>query len=111
MVLIEAFAAGTPVVASDIAGYRQVVTPRPRRIARAARRQPLELAEALRSLWLDPVGRGGDGRAPRGSVPPTSPGRESHAGVTAVYERALAAPEPVERGRDAQRVKAGLRAA
>ena len=37
MVLIEAFAAGTPVVASDIAGYRQVVTPRPRRPARSSR--------------------------------------------------------------------------
>ena len=38
MVLTEAFAAGTPVVASDIAGYRDVVSRRRRRRARAARR-------------------------------------------------------------------------
>jgi phosphatidylinositol alpha-mannosyltransferase len=36
MVLTEAFAAGTPVVASDIAGYRDVVDARRRRAARAA---------------------------------------------------------------------------
>ena len=39
MVLTEAFAAGTPVVASDIAGYRDVVTRRRRRRARPARRR------------------------------------------------------------------------
>ena len=39
MVLTEAFAAGTPVVASDIAGYRDVVARRRRRRARAARRR------------------------------------------------------------------------
>jgi phosphatidyl-myo-inositol alpha-mannosyltransferase len=53
MVLTEAFAAGTPVVASDIAGYRDVVRDgvdgllTPRGDARA-------LAEALRLLALDP---------------------------------------------------------
>ena len=39
MVLTEAFAAGTPVVASDIAGYRDVVERRRRRRARPARRR------------------------------------------------------------------------
>ena len=39
MVLTEAFAAGTPVVASDIAGYRDVVARRRRRPARPARRR------------------------------------------------------------------------
>ena len=39
MVLTESFAAGTPVVASDIAGYRDVVARRRRRPARAARRR------------------------------------------------------------------------
>ena len=39
MVLTEAFAAGTPVVASDIAGYRDVVARRRRRAARPARRR------------------------------------------------------------------------
>ena len=53
MVLIEAFAAGTPVVASDIAGYRQVVT-HGRDGLLVPHGRPLELAEALRSLWLDP---------------------------------------------------------
>ena len=53
MVLTEAFAAGTPVVASDIAGYRQVVT-HGRDGLLVTPGDPLELAEALRSLWLDP---------------------------------------------------------
>ena len=52
MVLTEAFAAGTPVVASDIAGYRQVVT-HGRDGLLVPHGRPLELAEALRSLWLD----------------------------------------------------------
>ena len=56
MVLTEAFAAGTPVVASDIAGYRQVVT-HGRDGLLTTPGDPLELAEALRSLWLDPVRR------------------------------------------------------
>jgi phosphatidylinositol alpha-mannosyltransferase len=56
MVLTEAFAAGTPVVASDIAGYRDVVRDgldgllAPRGDARA-------FAEALRALALDPARR------------------------------------------------------
>src|SRR5207247_6421381 len=54
MVLIEAFAAGTPVVASDIAGYRQVVTDGREGLLVPAG-SPLELAEALRSLLVDPA--------------------------------------------------------
>jgi phosphatidyl-myo-inositol alpha-mannosyltransferase len=56
MVLTEAFAAGTPVVASDIAGYRDVVRDgrdgvlTPRGDARA-------LAQELRALALDPARR------------------------------------------------------
>jgi phosphatidyl-myo-inositol alpha-mannosyltransferase len=56
MVLTEAFAAGTPVVASDIAGYRDVV-----RAGRdgllTPRGDPRALAEALRVLALDPARR------------------------------------------------------
>jgi phosphatidyl-myo-inositol alpha-mannosyltransferase len=58
MVLTEAFAAGTPVVASDIAGYRDVVRDgvdgvlTPRGDARA-------LAEALRRFALEPRRRAG----------------------------------------------------
>jgi phosphatidylinositol alpha-mannosyltransferase len=64
MVLTEAFAAGTPVVASDIAGYRDVVRDgvdgvlTPRGDARA-------LAEALRRLALEPHRRAGMALAAR----------------------------------------------
>ena len=62
MVLTEAFAAGTPVVASDIAGYRDVVRDGvdgvlvPRGDAQA-------LAEALRDLYEEPVRRAAMARA------------------------------------------------
>ena len=62
MVLTEAFAAGTPVVASDIAGYRDVVRDGvdgvlvPRGDAQA-------LAEALRDLYDEPDRRAAMARA------------------------------------------------
>jgi phosphatidylinositol alpha-mannosyltransferase len=56
MVLTEAFAAGTPVVASDIAGYREVLR-HGREGLLVPRGDPAELAEALRDLWLDPPRR------------------------------------------------------
>jgi phosphatidyl-myo-inositol alpha-mannosyltransferase len=62
MVLTEAFAAGTPVIASDIAGYRDVVRDGvdgvlvPRDDARA-------LAEALRDLYEEPERRASMARA------------------------------------------------
>ncbi len=62
MVLTEAFAAGTPVVASDIAGYRDVVRDGvdgvlvPRGDAQA-------LAETLRDLYEDPARRAAMARA------------------------------------------------
>ena len=86
MVLTEAFAAGTPVVASDIAGYRQVVT-HGRDGLLVPHGRPLELAEALRSLWLDPARRGADGRRPRARGPRTSRGRS----VAAQVDRRLRA--------------------
>ena len=67
MVLTEAFAAGTPVVASEIAGYRDVVKHGangllvPRGDARA-------LAEALRDLALDSGRRSALARAARASA-------------------------------------------
>jgi phosphatidylinositol alpha-mannosyltransferase len=54
MVLTEAFAAGTPVVASDIAGYRAVVTDR-RDGVLVPRGDATKLAETLRDLALDPA--------------------------------------------------------
>ena len=54
MVLTEAFAAGTPVVASDIAGYRDVVADGVNGIL-VPPGDALKLAETLRSLALDPA--------------------------------------------------------
>src|SRR3954466_14328899 len=52
MVLTEGFAAGTPVVASDIAGYRDVVRDGHDGVL-VERGDPTALAEALRDLALD----------------------------------------------------------
>ena len=93
MVLTEAFAAGRPVVASDIAGYRDVVRDGidgvlfPRGDAQA-------LAEELRALALDPGRRerlslAAAEHAPRYAWPRVA------AEVLGAYEDAVAAPEPV----------------
>ncbi|HYN91957.1 MAG TPA: flippase-like domain-containing protein [Thermoleophilaceae bacterium] len=95
MVLTEAFASGTPVVASDIAGYREVV-----RDGRDGLLVPVgdavALGEALRALAFDPERRSemaeaARERAERFAWPNVA--RE----VTEVYEEALAVPQP--RGR------------
>lgn len=54
MVLTEAFAAGTPVVASDIAGYRDVVRDGEDGVL-VPRADPTALATTLRELALDPA--------------------------------------------------------
>jgi phosphatidylinositol alpha-mannosyltransferase len=56
MVLTEAFAAGTPVVASEIAGYRDVVDDGVNGLL-VPHGDPLALAEALRELALEPARR------------------------------------------------------
>jgi phosphatidylinositol alpha-mannosyltransferase len=56
MVLTEAFAAGTPVVASDIAGYRDVVRDGVDGVL-VSRGDAAALGEALRALALDPARR------------------------------------------------------
>jgi phosphatidylinositol alpha-mannosyltransferase len=98
MVLTEAFAAGTPVVASDIAGYRDVVRDgvdgilTPRDDAQA-------LAEALRRLALDPQQRAAMARAARERAERFAWPRVA-AEVYEVYERARAvgrAPTRIER--------------
>ena len=56
MVLTEAFAAGTPVVASDIAGYRDVVRDGVDGVL-VPPADPQALAEALRDLYEEPARR------------------------------------------------------
>ena len=109
MVLTEAFAAGTPVVASDIAGYRQVVT-HGRDGVLVPHGRPLELAEALRSLWLDPAPAPGDGRRRPQPRRATSPGRASPQRSRASTSSAIAAPKPAS-GRERATRQPGLRPA
>jgi phosphatidyl-myo-inositol alpha-mannosyltransferase len=92
MVLTEAFAAGTPVVASDIAGYRDVVRDG-REGVLVPRGDATALAEALRDLWEEPARRAelaaaAARRAERYAWPQVA--RE----VVDAYEDAIAMPEP-----------------
>jgi len=96
MVLTEAFAAGTPVVASDIAGYRAVVADG-RNGVLVPRGDATALAETLRDLALDPA------RVQRLAV---DAGRsaEQYAwprvaeSVVQAYEDARAVPKPMTTG-------------
>ena len=93
MVLTEAFAAGTPVVASDIAGYRDVVTRRRRRRARPARRR--DGAGRGRCATSRSTPRAATrSRAPRASRRSATPGRGSPREVLEAYEDAIAMPAP-----------------
>jgi phosphatidyl-myo-inositol alpha-mannosyltransferase len=90
MVLTEAFASGTPVVASKIAGYRDVVRDRQDGLLVPVG-DAVGLGEALRDLALDPdrrarMARSARERAERFAWPQVT--RE----VTEVYEEALAQP-------------------
>jgi phosphatidyl-myo-inositol alpha-mannosyltransferase len=92
MVLTEAFAAGTPVVASDIAGYRDVVTDGVDGLL-VPRADATALAETLRDLALDPertiaLGAAAAGSADRYAWPQVA------AQVAEVYEDARAVPQP-----------------
>ena len=64
MVLTEAFASGTPVVASDIAGYREVVRDGTDGVLVRAG-DPADLGEALHALAMDPARRARMGAAAR----------------------------------------------
>ena len=105
MVLTEAFASGTPVVASEIPGYREVVRDGVDGLLVPVS-DPVELGEALRGLALDPdrrraMGAAGAERAERYAWPNVT--RE----VTELYEEALARPRPEGRmARAARRVGA-----
>jgi phosphatidyl-myo-inositol alpha-mannosyltransferase len=92
MVLTEAFASGTPVVASDIAGYRDVLRPGVDGIL-VPPGSAMDLGEALHSLALDPsrrraMGRAARERSERFAWPQVA--RE----VVEVYEAARSAPAP-----------------
>ena len=100
MVLTEAFAAGTPVVASEIAGYRQVVTHGrdgllvpPGRPARAGRGAALAVGSTPRAgaeMGVAARARAADFAWPHVAA----------AGRPSVYERAIEAPEPAGRAGD-----------
>ena len=92
MVLTEAFAAGTPVVASDIAGYRDVVG-HGRDGLLVPRGDATRLAEALRDLALDPalthrLGVEAGRSAERYAWPRVA------SDVVRTYEAAIAVPAP-----------------
>ena len=92
MVLTEAFAAGTPVIASNIAGYADVVTDRHDGIL-VPPADPQSLAEELQALSVAPARLAEMGEAARESAQryawPLVASR-----VEGVYERAIATPEP-----------------
>ena len=97
MVLTEAFAAGTPVVASDIPGYRDVVRDGvdgvlvPPGDAQA-------LAEVLRDLYEEPARRAEMARAAARDVARFAWPRVAEQ-VMGAYEDAIATPEPETRTR------------
>ena len=92
MVLIEAFAAGTPVVASAIAGYADVVTEGVDGVL-VPPADPQRLAEELQALHLEPQRLAAMGYAARSSAQryawPQIADR-----VTDVYDRAWQVPAP-----------------
>ncbi len=95
MVLTEGLAAGTPVLASDIPGYRDVIRDGlDGRLLPAG--DPLALAEALRELALDPAGRARMARAARERAERFAWPHVA-AEVLDCYEQALAVGEPTAR--------------
>jgi phosphatidylinositol alpha-mannosyltransferase len=108
MVLTEAFAAGTPVVASDIPGYRDVVRDGVDGVL-VARGDATALAEALRDLALDPARRdrmavSAAERAQRFAWPRIAEE------VLSAYEAAIAVPDPVS-ARERLAVRTGIQPA
>jgi phosphatidylinositol alpha-mannosyltransferase len=106
MVLTEAFASSTPVVASNIAGYRDVVRDGVDGEL-VPMGDPVALGERLRSLALDPERRAEMAVAARESAERFAWPRVA-SDVVEVYEEAAAAPRP--EGRAARLAQtAGLR--
>ncbi|HWI96293.1 MAG TPA: glycosyltransferase [Solirubrobacterales bacterium] len=92
MVLTEAFAAGTPAIASAIAGYSDVVNDGVDGVL-VPPGDAQRLAEELQRAHHEPERLTAMGRAARQSAERYAWPRVADR-VTAVYERALAAPEP-----------------
>lgn len=108
MVLIEAFAAGTPAVCSDIAGYRDVVRDGADGVLVPPGR-PAELGEALRGLALDRPRRARMAASARERSRRYAWPRVAREVATA-YEDAIAAPRPQTHLARAA-VRSGLRTA
>jgi phosphatidyl-myo-inositol alpha-mannosyltransferase len=108
MVLTEAFAAGTPVIASAIAGYSDVVSDGVDGLL-VPPGDPQRLAEELQRVHYEPERLREMGEAARRSAQRYAWPRVADQ-VTAVYERAIEAPKPA---RTAERFAhwAGLRPA
>ncbi|HWB69399.1 MAG TPA: lysylphosphatidylglycerol synthase domain-containing protein, partial [Solirubrobacterales bacterium] len=92
MVLTEAFAAGTPVIASAIAGYSDVVTDGVDGVL-VPPADPQRLAEELQRAHHEPRRLAEMGEAARRSAQRYAWPRVADR-VTAVYEQAIAAPQP-----------------
>jgi len=92
MVLTEAFAAGTPVVASDIAGYRDVLRDGVDGVL-VPRGDATALAETLRDLWLEPRRRAAMGVAAAAHAQRFAWPHVASEVLTA-YEDAIATPAP-----------------
>jgi len=92
MVLTEAFAAGTPVIASAIAGYSDVVTDGVDGVL-VPPADPQRLAEELQRAHHEPERLAAMGAAARQSAERYAWPRVADR-VTEVYERAVEAPEP-----------------
>jgi phosphatidylinositol alpha-mannosyltransferase len=108
MVLTEAFAAGTPVVASDIAGYRDVVSHGVDGVL-VTPGDAQALAEVLRDLYEEPERRNQMAQAAVEKVQQFAWPRVAGQ-VMEVYEQAIAVPEP-EGTLNRARVRVGFRAA
>jgi phosphatidylinositol alpha-mannosyltransferase len=96
MVLTEAFAAGTPVIASGIAGYNDVVSDGVDGLL-VPPGDPQRLAEELQRIHHEPERLREMGEAARRSAQRYAWPRVADQ-VTAVYERAIEAPKPVGAG-------------
>jgi phosphatidyl-myo-inositol alpha-mannosyltransferase len=106
MVLIEAFAAGTPVIASEIAGYRDVVSDGVDGVL-VPPADPQALAEELQRFSLEPEPRREMGEAGRRSAERYAWPRIADEVATA-YEQAMEpAPEPASKLEAAAR-RAGI---